>query len=128
MSIKVEGVEALNRRLKILEDTIGQLIEPVILDAATELMQQMVAATPVDTGKLQSNFKLKAGRLKNSSYVDIKNRTRYAMAVEYGTERTPGQSFMRSIAQSNRKRVWKRLKVAGERAIERKTAQLGRLG
>lgn len=50
---------------------------------------------PVDTGRLRSSITLTQGRDARGFFVDVGTNVEYASYVEYGTEKSPAQPFIR---------------------------------
>jgi HK97 gp10 family phage protein len=103
--MELVGVKELQ---KVLEDfaprTAGNLMRTVIHGVATDITKESKKRVPVNTGTLKRSLKTKRRRGKPMQPVsdviaesgkNVKNDGFYWLFVEFGTQKTPEQPFMR---------------------------------
>jgi len=110
-SFVVTGVRELDRALRELPLKLGKkVIRQAIRQALRPVKAAVEANAPVDTGKLRSKVKVRAGKGKRGTIRlvvrigegDFAGQTFYAAMVEYGTSKQPGQHYMLRAFESTR--------------------------
>jgi HK97 gp10 family phage protein len=133
--VKVSGLRELDRALNQLDLDIRKKAARDAGRVAMEpIRQRMEAFVPTDSGGLKSTIRLSStnapSRLKKEkkgaflrTSVHVGNKTRnkaghQALQVEFGTSKTPAQSFIRRAIQGKEKAVFMRFRSGLKKAIE----------
>lgn len=110
-SFVITGVLELDWALKELPIRLGKkVIRQAIRQALRPVKAAVEANAPVDTGKLKSKVRIRAGKGKKGTIKlvvrigegDFAGQTFYAAMVEYGTSKQPGQHYMLRAYESTR--------------------------
>lgn len=132
-----DGWAKFSARLAAIPQEIRKAIQPALAQSGNELASDMrqMAEGSRDTGALIDSVQVTlpgnstpAFSQPGGSYVAGENEVvvtvgntdvRYPHLVEHGTTKTEAQPFFWPSVRSNRKKIEKRLKAAGTRAIKK---------
>ena len=110
-------MEPLRLRLQHQRQSLAAQGEPLLKRATDELLQRVIALTPVDTGRLRRGWEAaRAGLMGGNGaeghvqvtregpavVVTATNEVPYAVAVEYGTSRQRGSAMVRRALRESR--------------------------
>ena len=115
-NITVEGADKLEKALISLEPKIARkLVRRTLRNAAKPILALAKSLVPVRTGRLKKSLKIRAAKRRKGRYgvriqtgtrdelgIDEKTPYYYPAAVEYGTNTSPAQSFMRAALDSKK--------------------------
>lgn len=142
IKVKIHGLRELDKALNQLDLDIRKKASRDAGRAAMEpVKRRMEAFVPVDSGELKSTIKLtstnapnrlkkekKGAFLRTSVQVGNKKRNKaghQALQVEFGTSKTPAQSFVRRAIRGKEKSVFilfkHGLKAAIEKGVKKQT-------
>jgi len=112
VTLKVEGVRELNRRLETLPVKIQRkIVRQALRDGAKVIREEARRRVPVDTGRLRRTLTQRKGKARRGSYsvVVTHNWKRYAGTipfyggyVEHGTRKMPPRPYLRSALDERR--------------------------
>ena len=148
-TIEVRGLKELERSLIALQKEYGgkaatQAMRPAVKAAMKPLENKIKQETPVDTGELRDSTKLKIGavtkKMKVSAHYNsttvIAGRVGWfwskpslwhqALAVEYGTQKTPANHTLERVFDEEAVGMTKRFKDTLGPAIEKKAQSLAK--
>lgn len=138
VTVKVEGLSDLSRRLKNLSDEVTKKIaRSATASAAGVIKKAAQAKVPVDTGNLRKNIIVKRlpkgeSSLTSEHIVTVRQGKRtkkqkdagvrdawYGSLVEFGTARAPAQPFMRPALDENGDKAVQAMKSTIERRLKK---------
>lgn len=125
------GLARLNRAFKSMPKAARKAIMPAVEQGADELVARMKLLAPVDEvdgGELRDSIRKEHGPQPLSVTVTAGGPTTtretaigpfdYALAVEYGTERTPAQQYFFISERMLKKRIKRRIDRAISKAVK----------
>jgi len=117
VTIKIEGMEALQRALRQAPDVVRARAADAIQASSFAVAQRARGKVPVDTGKLKAAIGSLArglnGRVGITDTDMARGPARYWRFVEFGTVRTPAQPFFRPAADEEATPYVNRLRAIG---------------
>ena len=124
IKVKVSGVKATIRELKDVRETVlKEKVMKHLSDGANAVRDEAKRLAPVKTGALRESIKARTMKdsLASAVYCDYPDadggynewrviqkggkRPYYAIAVEYGTRRTPAQPFLGPAVENKRQEI-----------------------
>ena len=125
VSVRIEGWEELERKLRQLGETINEreLLEGALMDGAEIVKASMQRTAPYRTGQLQESIEIsKKGREKYSVRIGPSGSGFYGRFLEYGTSRVAARPFARpafdavhnEVQQAIEQSIWREVEKAAE--------------